>query len=99
MESVVIAQAVASTPSGLPAMLPFVVTVIAPPLLMIGPVTGSEMVWVDPVQAARAAPGAPSAASAMSKAPGRRPARERPPPSHPRFRFRPRLTRALMTFL
>ena len=90
-------------------MLPNPVTVIAPPLLKIGPMTDPVMVWIDGIQAACTAPGAPSAESTMRQATGRRPARERAPPSagplerrnppRARLRARSQLTNALMTFL
>jgi hypothetical protein len=38
----------ASTPSGPPEMTPVPVTVMAPPLLLIGPVTGPVMIWFFP---------------------------------------------------
>ena len=63
-----IAQAMASTPSGSPEIFPLPVTVIAPPLLTTVPVNGPEIVWREGTQAARASPGAPSVASATSEA-------------------------------
>ena len=47
--SLVIAHVRASTPSppGPPVMLPVPVTVIAPPLLRIGPEVGVAMIWGD----------------------------------------------------
>jgi hypothetical protein len=81
LASVVIAQLKASTPSppGPPVMLPLPVTVIAPPLLKIGPEIGVAMVWGDGRQAARATPDAPSAASAKAEAPASSAARETRP--------------------
>ena len=65
---VVIEQFFANTPSAPPAMLPPPVTRIDPPLLRTGPVTPVEMVCVDRVQAAHAAPGSPTVTSAASEA-------------------------------
>jgi hypothetical protein len=76
--SVVIEQFAANTPSAPPPMLPLPVTVMAPPLLRIGPVTGPEMVRGEGTQAACASPDAPSDASAMSEADASSPGRERP---------------------
>ena len=45
-ESVVIEKDLASTPVGPPLIFPLFVTVIAPPLLWIGPATVVEMVWL-----------------------------------------------------
>jgi hypothetical protein len=70
-------QVGASTPSGLPAMEPLLVTVIAPPLLRTGPPVGVEMVWGVGTQA-RATSGAPNAASAISEAPASSAALKRP---------------------
>ncbi len=50
-------------------MLPLPVTVMAPPLLEIGPETGVAMIWGDGTQSARATPDAPSVASAKADAP------------------------------
>jgi hypothetical protein len=52
--------------------------VIEPPVLKIGPETVVEMLVFAPVQAALAAPGRPSAASAMSDAEASSAGRERP---------------------
>jgi hypothetical protein len=67
--SVVIEQFSANRPSAPHEMLPTQVTRIDPPLLKTGPVLGVEIVCVDGVQTAHAAPGSPSAASAASEAP------------------------------
>jgi hypothetical protein len=77
--SVVIEQFSANTPSAPPATLPPPVTRIDPPLLKTGPVSGVEIVCVDGVQAAHAAPGSPSAAIAASEAPASSADRERRP--------------------
>jgi hypothetical protein len=76
--SVVIEQLSANTPSGPAAMLPPPVTRIAPPLLTTGPVTPVEIVRVDGMQPAQAAPGVPSVASAMSEAEASNAGRKRP---------------------
>ena len=68
----------ASTPSGPPEISPAPVTLIAPPLLTTGPVTGPEIVWREGTQAARAAPGRPIAASAIIDAEASSAGRERP---------------------
>ncbi len=60
-------------------MLPLPVTVMAPPLLEIGPETGVAMIWGDGLQAARATPDAPSAARAKAEAPASSAARETRP--------------------
>jgi hypothetical protein len=77
--SLVIGQLRALTPSGPPEMLPLPVTVMAPPLLKIGPDIGVAMVWSDGTQAARATPAAVSAASAKAEAPASSAARETGP--------------------
>ena len=74
--SVEIEQDRASTPVGPPLMIPLPVTVIEPPVLKIGPDTVPEKVWGLRLHAC-AAPGAPSAAIAMSEAPASSAARER----------------------
>jgi hypothetical protein len=63
--SVVIAKFKASTPSspGAPEMLPVPVTLIAPPLLKIGPTTGPEMTWFVPLNWTCAALGEAAASS------------------------------------
>jgi hypothetical protein len=48
-------------------MLPLPVTVMAPPLLKIGPEVGVVMIWGDGTHPARATPDAPSAASAKTE--------------------------------
>ena len=50
-------------------MLPLERTLMLPPFAKTGPVTGVEMVCVEGVQPAQAAPGAPTATSAASEAP------------------------------
>jgi hypothetical protein len=76
--SVEIEQDKEFTPVGTPLTLPLPVTVIAPPLLKIVPIVGAEMVRGAGIQAAHAAPGAPSAASTMSEAEASSAGRERP---------------------
>ena len=60
-------------------MLPLPVTVMAPPLLKIGPETGVATVWGDGTQAARATPDPPSTGSAKAEAPASSAARETRP--------------------
>ena len=50
-------------------MLPLERTLMLPPFAKTGPVTGVEMLRVDGVQPAQAAPGPPTATSAASEAP------------------------------
>jgi hypothetical protein len=66
----------ALTPVGRPLMIPLLRTSIEPPVLEIGPETVVEIVWSRSLQAARAAPGSPSAASAKAEAPASSVARE-----------------------
>jgi hypothetical protein len=57
-------------------MLPLPVTVIAPPLLKIGPEVGVAMICADGTRAACATPDAPSTTSAKAEAPASSAVRE-----------------------